>query len=704
MNAAGEASVSQSEQKDKDIGEKDAAPVAQEQQKTAESEKNEKPRNETKKAKAARLQKGLEQKPLPKPTQKLNVGEEGSEIWVKYSLEHAPFPHGAAKKQKTKHWIRREVQNRFVPYLLTYNVDILDKFDEDKMVKVLSSFIDHQPLYDDYARSEGHKIIEDKSFRGYCRNQLKAARTKKKADKKQHKGQETSETANSFGKLVASTDVSNAASDIDEEELEEDDEDDEMDISIVESNESGEIEDDVTDASESSQSKANSAGDQASAAGKAGRSRSESEASYSPHPVDEVLESRLNADRESHSEFRVDLPTTETKMPPVAGLKQQTLTVLAEVQKYYPGLATEQPHCLTCGEDGHVAAFCPRLSCKTCGERGVHFTYACPQNIVCAKCREKGHTVANCPEKLARSVSDGVVCEICSSTKHIGDNCHLLWRSYNPDTLAIKKVPYMLIDCYSCGALNHFGTECGLRGTRMPYAGQTWTAENRERYLEGNDSGSKDFPMRTKNGMSIRGMARNEPISISDSEEETFIRPKVVPQPQKTHLRFSDRVSLPNAPPRNNNLPMYAQQPPPPPRQDWAAVNGNGAYETFSSRNGMDYADDFRDNDDFHSFRGRDHDDLYRSSGRQNEPFRAANNGNNGRIGGGGGVRNATSDPFPARPQRNGGPSPGRGGRPPQNSGRGGGAGGRGRGGAPGGRGGRGGGAGGGGGRRGGRR
>ena len=269
----------------------------------------------------------------------------------------------------------------------------------------------------------------------------------------------------------------------------------------------------------------------------------------------------------------------------------------------------------------------------------------------------------------------------------------MLWRSYDPDNLAtVKKVQSMLVDCYACGALNHFGTECGLRGGRMPYGGQSWTTENRLRYLIGGNGGSK------AGGMSIKGMARNDPVNISDSEDEGFIRPKVAPPPPK-HLKFADRVTMPNPPPpqRSNGLPSYAIQPPPP-QQGWAAVNGDGHYraENFSNRNGMDYADEYRGDrgdEDFHSFtnNGRDHDDLFR--GRNEEPFRA---------GGNGGGRNGNRDPFPARqPPRNSGPAPGRVGRPPRNSGvgRGGGGGrgppsggrGRGRGGGSGARGGRGG-------------
>lgn len=683
-NSSEEVPASQTKQGDEDVNEKAAVPSRREKRATMEAERQEKI------ARKAVMSGEVE---LPKPTQKLNVGGEGNdEIWVKYSLDHNPFSHGQPKRKQVKNWIIRELQNRFIPYFLVYNKDVLEKLDEDKVQQVLSAFVDHQPAYDDFAKEEGHKVIKETGFIGFCKNQLKSARNRRRDEKIQHKGQDLDAmaTENPFGKLVSGADVSNAVSDIDEKEFEVD-EDDEMDM--VESDGSAEIEDDVTDASDSPQSKAHSTGAKSSAAG---RSRADSEASYETHPVDAAIESRLNSsttpapETEPYNEFLVPTtpPQAEAKtLPPVAGLAQQELAVLAQVQRYYPGLASDQPHCLACNEDGHIAAFCPKLTCETCGVRGEHFTYACPQNIVCSKCREKGHRIENCKEKLDRSISDGVVCEICGSIKHIGDNCHLLWRSYNPDSTATKKMKVMLVDCYSCGALGHFGTECGLRGTRMPYGGQSWTAENRARYLEGAATGSKTT-FTNNGGMAIRGMARNDPVTISESEDEGFIRPKVVQPPAPKHFNFSS-----NRPAPNNGLPSYAQQPPPP-QHGWTAVNGDGHYraENFSNRYGMDYADSFRGDDDFHSFtnNGRGRDDLFGSGGRNDEPFRPQNNG-----GGNGGGRNQNRDPFPARQATNKPPpnrrNNGRGGMGGGGRGRSGPSGGGGRGGAPGGRGGRGG-------------
>ena len=346
----------------------------------------------------------------PKPTQKLNVGGEGKdEIWVKYCLVHNPRTQNEGKT-KTKNWIRRELQNRFVPNFLASNKDVLEKLDEDMLRQVLSVYIDHQPLYDEHAKEAGRKFIEEKSFQGFCKNQLKAARTALKAKKAQHKGQDLDAmaTENPFGKLVSSADVSNAVSDIDENDFDEDDEDDEMDISI-DTKESADIENDVTYGSDSARSRAQSTGAKSSSAG---RSRADSEGSCEPHPVDAAIESRLSGTTapafigEPDQEFLIPTtPPPESKpktLPPVAGLPQQEIIALAEVQRYYPGLASGQPHCLTCNISGHLAAFCPKLTCETCSLRGEHFTYACPRNIVCSRCREKGHRIEDCTEKLAR--------------------------------------------------------------------------------------------------------------------------------------------------------------------------------------------------------------------------------------------------------------------------------------------------------------
>lgn len=638
QNVDREASEAQSEGKAGDNQEKVDPPAGIAKVGKANADKKEK--REAKKVSRARKAQGragLGPDDLPKPTQKLNVGRDGEETWVKYSLEHNPRSKRDEKKDRTKHWVNKEVQNRFVPRLLIYNADILDKLDEEKIKEVISAFIAQQPLYDDEARIEAYKATDRQEFLNYCKNQLKKA---KNMVLQEHKSQGNPPLAseNPFGKLLASTDVSNAVSDIDENEFVEQGGED-MEISMVESNESGEISDGVSDASDFPKWKTRAAGD------RSGRSPS-----FEPHPVDAAIESRLSnntsnttdANTDTSMELKpevevidmtVDTPEKATKnLPPISGLPQQLSIALAEVQKYYPDIgARDQPYCLACSSAGHIAAFCPELTCATCHVRGEHFTYACPQNIICSKCREAGHRAEDCQEKLARSVADGVVCEICGSTKHIGDNCHLLWRTYDPEKITVRKVQSMLVDCYSCGGLNHSGTECGLRGTnRMPYAGQSWTAENRARYLEGSEAGAKNSNARNGSGFAIRGMARSEPIQISDSEEETFIRPKVAPRappPQKQHLKFADRVTMPNQPPpppsRNNNLPIYAQQPPPP-QQNWGAIQGNGAYraENFAMRNGMDYSNDYREEQNYQSLNGRDHDDLYRHNPRNDEPSR----------------------------------------------------------------------------------
>lgn len=656
QNVDGEASAAQSEGKAVDNQENCEPPAWAAKVGIVNADKKEK-REAKKGARARKAQAKLiiGTDDLPKPTQKLNVGKDGEEIWVKYSLDHNPRSKRDEKKDRTRHWVNKEVQNRFVPRLLIYNADILDKLDEDKIKEVITAFIAHQPLYDDEARAEAYKATGRQEFMNYCKNQLKKAKNLT-VHERQEQGNPPLASENPFGKLLASTDVSNAVSDIDEKEFEEQGGED-MDISMVESNESGEISDDGSDSSDFPKWKTRAAGD------RSGRSPS-----FEPHPVDAAIESRLNntnssndADADANMESKpeievidmtVDTPEKPAKnLPPIPGLPQQLSIALAEVQKYYPEIgARDQPYCLTCSSSGHIAAFCPELTCATCHSRGEHFTYACPQNIICSKCREAGHRAEDCQEKLTRSVADGVVCEICGSTKHIGDNCHLLWRTYDPENITIKKVQNMLVDCYSCGGLSHFGTECGLRETnRMPYAGQSWTAENRARYLEGSVAGGKNPNGRNGNGFAIRGMARNEPIQISDSEEENFIRPKVAPRappPQKQHLKFADRVTMPNQPPppppRNNNLPMYAQQPPLP-QKNWGAVQGNGAYraENFAMRNGMDCADDYRQEKNFERLDGRDCDDLYRHNPQREEPFRPQNTA-------------LSRDPFSTRPPREG--------------------------------------------------
>ena len=228
-------------------------------------------------------------------------------------------------------------------------------------------------------------------------------------------------------------------------------------------------------------------------------------------------------------------------------------------QKYFPSrIASTIPHCLSCGILGHRSSSCPALSCTSCSTFGRHSTTMCPLNVRCGKCRERGHSKENCPEKLSRSKSEAIACDLCGSKDHLEIACQCIWQSYQPKREDIHTVRDIPVHCYMCGESGHYGPECGLHRGCILSGGNTWSRRNLEKYIEPASqdralSAGIDYsiPPRSKKKFSIKGKA-NDPIEIDDDSDggESFIRAKIPPAAKSGHIRFErpNQQALPRRP------------------------------------------------------------------------------------------------------------------------------------------------------------
>jgi hypothetical protein len=171
----------------------------------------------------------------------------------------------------------------------------------------------------------------------------------------------------------------------------------------------------------------------------------------------------------------------------------------------------------------------------------------------------------DCPEKLARSKSEAVACDMCGSKDHLEIACHYIWRSYEPKSEEIHRVRDIPVYCYSCGAIDHYGPECGLHRGLILSGGKSWSKNNLLKYLDPASqeralSARVDYsiPARSNKQFSIKGKA-NDPIPIEDSDDENFLRGKIKPPVQNGHIRFGhsnedylSRRSYENGPSRSH--------------------------------------------------------------------------------------------------------------------------------------------------------
>lgn len=200
--------------------------------------------------------------------------------------------------------------------------------------------------------------------------------------------------------------------------------------------------------------------------------------------------------------------------------------------RYYPGLPSHTPFCVTCTSLGHNAVSCPEAKCKFCHEE--HFTYQCLSRQRCEKCKQLGHAKHSCKEKLAIAPGEGFMeCAFCEGQDHEENNCTELWQTYHPKIDSIKTVKQLPIFCYCCGAQGHYGSDCGLADPKVSLS-ETWTTAYASMYL---DSESSELPIVDTNppppppedskpvipGRSIKPQSHII-FEESDDESETFLR------------------------------------------------------------------------------------------------------------------------------------------------------------------------------------
>lgn len=257
------------------------------------------------------------------------------------------------------------------------------------------------------------------------------------------------------------------------------------------------------------------------------------------------------------------LPLSKPKVAAIVSSAEER----ALQKRYFPSDGESIFRCLACGDAGHSAGTCPALSCEHCVQAGKHSTFMCPSHQRCLKCRQRGHGAANCPEKLFARADDFGPCDICSSSEHLEEACHFVWRSFAPKQEEIRVVRDIPIHCYQCGADGHYGPSCGLSGIQT--GGYTWTLANLRKYVDSQSlnravSAGVDYsiPKPKQKEFSIKGKGKsNDPFTIEDSEddESDFIRPKInKAPPQNGHIHFNEPPkNLPRSFNDNSYRPQY---------------------------------------------------------------------------------------------------------------------------------------------------
>ena len=239
-------------------------------------------------------------------------------------------------------------------------------------------------------------------------------------------------------------------------------------------------------------------------------------------------------------------PSLQLETKPLQSYQPSTLAELHEedlreqVRYFYIArdvqsidFAATPVRCLVCTHVGHMAATCPKLTCADCGKFNDHFSPFCPRIKKCPRCREAGHKEAQCTSKLKLSNSE-TICDLCSKSGHIEDNCELVWRTSGlPGSISLVNSRLKYIFCYECGKRAHFGNDCPSRRPRKPMGTSTWTSKQASIPLSGNQ-----LSIRSKGEINIKGRAaqQRQPIPIepaSEDDRSSFVRSKV-PEPTKT--------------------------------------------------------------------------------------------------------------------------------------------------------------------------
>ncbi|TLD25431.1 hypothetical protein PspLS_05582 [Pyricularia sp. CBS 133598] len=227
---------------------------------------------------------------------------------------------------------------------------------------------------------------------------------------------------------------------------------------------------------------------------------------------------------------------------------------LEQLRIYFPR-ASKTDFCVVCAKNGHRANDCPPPTCRHCQDQS-HTSAQCPTRVRCTKCQRLGHIKKSCPEKLASAPGEAELeCAVCCATDHLEDDCESLWCTYYPDPENIIKVQSIPAFCYSCGADNHFGGDCGLYNNISTHSkDDTWTVANRDLYVDPDtdilpvswvpppppDPERPDF-----GGRSIVPQRNHIYFESDDEEEGEFIQPPVrsrAPPPGRQQIRINGQA------------------------------------------------------------------------------------------------------------------------------------------------------------------
>lgn len=236
----------------------------------------------------------------------------------------------------------------------------------------------------------------------------------------------------------------------------------------------------------------------------------------------------------------------EASPPPIAGMPLklfQVSTVERELQGRYWKIFNDHDtvRCTTCAAVGHISDVCPSRTCKHCLVVDDHFSSACPAVRKCRKCRERGHSETDCPSKLRCISADGLVCDLCHETGHFEENCCWLWRTFNVNAIPYsKKVGRLLVGCYNCGSDLHWGNDCPLHGKKKRFDVTTFSANEANKFILPVAQHAANVKAKRNMGISIKGRAEKDAITISDDDEpSTFLGKRVQPPAPRGKIRVN---------------------------------------------------------------------------------------------------------------------------------------------------------------------